>query len=177
MGTRATIPSEDRMITAFHEAGHVVATIFCDYFDVLDPAVELDLSGIASARAGAKRIRVPVGADEANMSVREFVRIALAGGAATDRLSALSVERGPRIIPGPEGAAIDTDVARRTLESNGMENEFDSLSSDARKLINENWDMVCEIANVLRQSTTGVVSRAQVLSLPTVGLAKNSDKV
>jgi hypothetical protein len=168
MATRSATLDEERLIVAYHEAGHIVVTIFSEYFDLKDPAVNMimddEFGAIAAiARAGDTR-------DEpaSSQSTREFVRISFAGRAAEDELSAKTEQQGRKVYPNPSGARSDLDRGRATLRDQDMLHEEEQLHGETEGLIRQHWKMVEEIANLLSTSQRPEISREDIVSLPSV---------
>ena len=168
MATRKATPWEERAITAYHEAGHLTATLFCEYFGLRDPAVQLDLKGSFAALSGAKKIKSTADPVAAKESVREFVMIAFSGKAAEETLEALTAARGQRVIPNPGGAQHDLLTIQNTLGEQAMEHEYDALWTRSQELIAENWAIVEQIAELIILAPSSEISRASILALPAV---------
>lgn len=168
MKTRRATQAEQRISTAYHEAGHLTTTIFCEYFGLQDLAFQGDLTGIYTALSGARKIKDTRAPDAAIESVREYVRIAFSGKAAEDEFSARSTATGQQFFPDPDAADDDLQTIKNTLESNKMEAEYDELWSQSRELIRTRWTIVEQIAELIIDSPSSEISRDQIEELPGV---------
>lgn len=150
------------LITATHEAGHVVAVRHASLFDFHDEAIRRTPTLDANALAGARRPRVPATPEEAEESVRQFFKIAVSGRAAEIILEEESAALGKRIVPDPEGSRADMKRAFSTLADQGMSHLKQVLMEDAGRLLEDHWDEVEAVVDLFLTSDADVITKAQV---------------
>lgn len=168
MNTRQAIEKEEDLVTAFHEAGHVTATIFSEYFELKDPAVRKNPEDKFKAITEFKKIRETSVEPHATASVREFVLNAFAGKAAEELLSKLSESSGQKIYPDPNGVSHDIALIYNTLNSQGMREEENELWLKSRNLIFNNHEIVKEVAVIIMSSGNSDISLQEIYDLNSV---------
>ncbi|WP_147439652.1 hypothetical protein [Paraburkholderia sp. BL17N1] len=162
--SRRATPEEERLVTSFHEAGHLAVTHASSYFGLLDPAVKIDLNGPLSAISGVTRIRDTREKEHHLPSGREYVRIALAGKAAEEEFLRRQTSA-QRLIPDPDGANADLRIVHATLAALGIEHEYEQLWREVTELVERNWDLIQRVAQMISVSQHNEISRAAVLQI------------
>ena len=165
MNTRSATEAEERLVMAFHEAGHLVTTHFSSYFGLRDPAVEIKLSGPLSAVSGFTRVRDTSPPEHHQPSAREFVRIGLAGKATEDEFLRLQPSTGPRLIPNPDGANLDISSVRKTLQGMQMETEYDVLFAESTAIVKREWKAIQAVAEIIFHSSKTKIPREEILAV------------
>lgn len=162
MTTEAAPPEIERRITAWHEAGHVVATLISRHFDIGDPAVDFRSSPRAKAVAGVKKLSGPGPAIVAE--AKELYAIAIGGLVAEWTLESVSKTEGRAIYPSEDGASADIAWAHGLIAHHRFDEE--QLEEEARALLEEHLLAIIELGDWLWRLDADVVSRDEVLAQP-----------
>jgi hypothetical protein len=166
MATQSAPPIIERRVTAWHEAGHVIAVLASKHFDVGDPAIDLRPSSRGHAYANAKRLFMSARVTEAE--AREIVKIAYAGSIGEDWLHRISRDEGQTIHPGPAGAHGDLKLAESVLIEHGLQGERETLWTAAQDAVGDHALALVKLADQVWKSPSDLLSRAELLAIPEI---------
>lgn len=165
MPTEKASAEIERRVTAWHEAGHVVATLISRHFEVNDPAVDFRSNPRGKAFAGVKKLSGP--APPTVAEAKELYAIALGGRIAEDTLEAWSRQaEGRAIYPDDAGASADLAWARGLVAHHQFDEEL--LEEEARNRLAEHLEVVVELGDRWWRSKATQVSRSELLAIPVV---------
>lgn len=166
MSTQSAPPIIERRVTAWHEAGHVIAVLASKHFDVGDPAIDLTPGPRGHAYAGAKRLFMSTRVTAAE--AREIVKIAYAGRIGEDWLHRISQDEGQAIYPDPANVRGDLKIAEDALVEHGLESERDTLWTAAQDTVGDHALALVMLADRLWRSPSDVLSRAELYTIPEI---------
>lgn len=155
----------ERRVTAWHEAGHLVATLVSRNFDINDAGVDFRSSPRGKAFAAVKKLSGPalLTVEEA----QELYAIALGGRIAEEALKGWSREaEGRTIYPDETGASTDLAWARGLV----AHHQFDEaqLETQARDRLAGQLEAIVELGDSLWRSNAEQVTRLELMAIPVV---------
>ncbi|OUJ14855.1 hypothetical protein HK27_13005 [Acetobacter orientalis] len=147
LGTRMTVKKE----AAFHEAGHAVAAHLSKFHAILG-GINLENYGAGEIFVSLSRRKLVANgkaADASSARDKEVVAdlvVVLSAGVVAERIAEM---KDSDLSANPQSAEPDHELIKAQLESAGLPEKFDRHEEAAKRLLEENWDLVNELAEYL----------------------------
>lgn len=136
---------------AFHEAGHAVAAHLSKFHAVVG-GINLEYYGAGEIFVSLSKTKLTVNgkatdaSSERDKEVATDLAVVLSAGLVAERIAET---KDSNLSANPQCAELDHKSMKRQLEGAGLSTKFDRHEEAAKKLLEDNWDLVNVVAEYL----------------------------